>query len=55
MNKYIVTLSKEERETLDALASKGKHNSQEILNALILLACNEGDYQNKRCGMCNIF
>ena len=48
MKKYIVTLSKEEREILGALASKGKHKSQKILNALILLGCDEGEYQTKR-------
>jgi hypothetical protein len=48
MKKYIVTLSKEERETLGALASKGKHRSQKILNALILLGCDEGEYQTQR-------
>jgi transposase len=48
MKKYIVTLAKEERESLDALTSKGKHKSQKILNALILLGCDEGEYQMKR-------
>lgn len=48
MKKYIVTLSKEERETLSALASKGEHKSQKILNALILLGCDEGENQIKR-------
>jgi hypothetical protein len=48
MKKYIVTLIKEEREVLSALASKGKHKSQKILNALILLGCDEGEYQAKR-------
>lgn len=48
MKKYIVTLSKDEREALDALASKGKHRSQKILNALILLACDEGEHQMER-------
>ena len=48
MTKYIVTLSKEEHEALGTLASKGKHKSQKILNALILLGCDEGDYQTKR-------
>jgi len=47
MKKYIVTLSKEEREVLSALASKGKHKSQKILNALILLGCDESEYQTK--------
>jgi len=48
MKKYIVTLTKDERETLAALTSKGKHKSQKILNALILLGCDEGEYQTKR-------
>ena len=48
MKKYIVTLAKDEHETLGALTSKGKHKSQKILNALILLGCNEGEYQVKR-------
>lgn len=48
MKKYVVTLAKEERESLDALTSKGKHRSQKILNALILLGCDEGEYQLKR-------
>jgi len=48
MKKYIVTLAKEERESLDALTSKGEHKSQKILNALILLGCDEGEYQIKR-------
>ena len=48
MKKYIVTLSKDERKALVALTSKGKQQSQKILNALILLACDEGEYQTKR-------
>jgi hypothetical protein len=48
MKKYIVTLTKDEREALGALASKGKHKSQKIINALILLGCDEGEFQKKR-------
>jgi len=48
MKKYIVTLTEDERETLSVLASKGKHKSQKILNALILLGCDEGECQIKR-------
>ena len=44
MNRYTVTLTKEERDTLCQLASKGKHNSQKILNALILLNCDKGEW-----------
>ncbi len=43
-----MTLAKEEREALGALTSKGEHKSQKILNALILLGCDEGEYQVKR-------
>lgn len=43
-----MTLSKDERETLSALSSKGTHKSQKVLNALILLGCDEGNLQTKR-------
>jgi transposase len=48
MSKYIVTLTKEERELLSDLASKGEHKSQKILNALILLGCDTGGFQTSR-------
>lgn len=48
MKKYIVTLRKNERADLNTMISKGKHRSQKILNALVLLGCDEGDYQEKR-------
>jgi len=48
MKKFIVTLTEEERKFLTELTSKGKHRSQKILNALTLLACDEGDYQRRR-------
>jgi transposase len=48
MKKYIVTLTEGERENLRILTSKGKHRTQKILNALILLACDEGEFQKKR-------
>jgi transposase len=48
MKKYIVTLTNDERRGLIGLISKGKHRSQKILNALILLACDEGEFQKKR-------
>jgi hypothetical protein len=41
MNIYTVTLTKDEREALYELTSKGKHNSQQILNTLILLNCDK--------------
>ncbi len=48
MKKYVVTLTKDERDTLLEITSKGKHSSQKVLNALILLGCDEGEYQEKR-------
>ena len=48
MKKYIITLSEDERKSLSDLTSKGKQKSQKILNALILLACDEGEHQTER-------
>lgn len=48
MKKYTVTLTKDERNTLKQIASKGTHKSQKVINALILLGCDEGEYQDKR-------
>ena len=48
MKKYIVTLTEDERKNIGVLTSKGKHRSQKILNALILLGCDEGEFQKKR-------
>ena len=48
MKKYVVTLTEEERSFLNELASKGRHRSQKVLNALILLACDKGEYQKLR-------
>jgi len=44
VNIYTVTLTKDEREALCELTSKGKHNSQQILNALILLNCEKSEW-----------
>ena len=48
MRKFIITLREDERTFLTKLTSKGKHRSQKILNALILLACDRGEHQRKR-------
>lgn len=48
MKKYVVTLIEEERNFSTEMTSKGTHRSQKVLNALILLACDEGEYQNIR-------
>jgi len=48
MKKYVVTLTEEERKMLCGLTSRGEHKSQKILNSLMLLACDEGAFQEKR-------
>ena len=48
MKKYKVTLTEDERLKLKALTSKGSHRSQKVLNALILLNCDEGEFQDDR-------
>lgn len=48
MKKYVVTLTESERVELTGLTSKGTHSSQKILNALILLATDEGVHQADR-------
>ena len=48
MRKFKVTLSNEERKELSDIVRMGKHRSQKILNALILLNCDEGPFQSDR-------
>jgi len=48
MKKYKVTLSREEREELVSITGKGSHRSQKVLNALILLNCDDGKFQRRR-------
>jgi len=48
MIKYKVTLTKQERMKLEIISSKGSHKSQKVLNALILLNCDEGKFQKSR-------
>jgi len=45
MIKYKVTLTEQEREELQEITSKGSHKSQKVLNALILLNCDNGQFQ----------
>lgn len=47
MKKFIVTLSKKEHEELKQITFKGKHKSQKVINALILLGCDESEHQDK--------
>src|SRR4030042_1203314 len=48
MKKVIVTLTQDERKQLSTIVSKGKSRSQTVVNALILLACDEGKSQDRR-------
>lgn len=42
MNIYKVTLTKQEFDDLKKITGKGKHSSPKVINALILLNCDEG-------------
>lgn len=48
MKKYKVTLTESERLELIEISSKGSHKSQKVLNALILLNCDQGEYQDNK-------
>lgn len=46
--RYKVTLTEQERAFLQEIATRGKHSSQKMLNALILLNCDEGPHQERK-------
>jgi hypothetical protein len=48
MKRYRVTLGKEERGTLETIIRKGSHKSQKVMNALVLISCDEGTFQTRR-------
>ncbi len=48
MEKYIVTLTAEEAEQLQSLVGKGKHAAQKVINALILLNCDQSQGRDDR-------
>ena len=48
MKLYKVTLLANEREELEAIAHKGSHQSHKVINALILLNCDEGKFNDHR-------
>ena len=48
MKLYKVTLLANEREELEAIAHKGSHQSQRVINALILMNCDEGEFNDHR-------
>ncbi len=48
MKRYVVMLEEHEREQLHEIIRKGKHASQKVINALILLNCDAGEFNPKR-------
>ncbi len=48
MKRYVVELEEQEREALATIARKGSHRSQKVINALILLNCDEGEFNGRR-------
>ena len=48
MKKYFVKLEEPERAALEEIARKGSHQSQKVINALILLNCDEGECNERR-------
>ena len=47
MRKFKVTLEQQERDSLVAITQKGAHQSRKVLNALILLNCDQGQFQDR--------
>lgn len=48
MKKYNVTLQLEERSALEAIVQRGSHASRTVVNALVLLNCDAGEFQSHR-------
>jgi transposase len=48
MKRYRVSLTAEERAALTSIVQKGNHGSRKVVNALILLNCDEGEFQDRR-------
>ena len=48
MKRYLVELEAEEREALEAITRKGSHRSQKVVNALVLLNCDQGEFNERR-------
>jgi len=46
--RYKVTLNEQERTLLQEIATRGKHSSQKVLNSLILLGCDKGQFQEHK-------
>ena len=46
--KYVATLTEGERNELEAIKNRGKHTARKVINALILLKCDKGEFQTKQ-------
>ena len=46
--RYKVTLEEPEWQMLKEITTRGRHSSQKVLNALILLKCDEGRFQDRK-------
>ena len=54
MEHYKVTLSDQERAELQGITSKGTHAASKVINALILLNCDQGGGRVERRRTCDI-
>ena len=54
MEHYKVTLSEQERAELQAIAGKGTHAASKVINALILLNCDQAGERTERPRTCDI-
>ena len=48
MKRHVVTLEEQERAELAEITRKGSHRSQKVINALILLNCDEGEFNERK-------
>lgn len=48
MKRYVVTLDQSERSDLGEMTRKGSHASQKVINALILLNCDAGKFNERQ-------
>ena len=54
MEHYKVTLSEQERAELQEIAGKGTHAASKVINALILLNCDQAGSRTERPRTCDI-
>ena len=48
VERYKVTLQADERTALETITRKGSHRSRKVINALILLNCDQGAFNQRR-------